>query len=157
MPASKDRRYWLMKSETDVYPLAQLRKDGSAEWTGVRNYEARNLMRDQMKVGAGVLFYHSNAGPSAVVGLAEVCSAPHPDPTQFDAKSEYFDPKSTKDEPRWILVDIKFIEEFKRPVTLPDIKKTKGLENMGLIKRGRLSVQPVTPAEWDIIVKLSRA
>jgi predicted RNA-binding protein with PUA-like domain len=133
-----------------------LKKDGRTEWTGVRNYEARNLMRDRMKVGDGVLFYHSNAEPSAVVGLAEVCSAPHPDPTQFDPKSEYYDPKSTKDEPRWILVDIKYAEAFKRPVTLAQIKQTKGLENMALIKRGRLSVQPVTHAEWDIIVKLGR-
>jgi len=151
---SKERCYWLMKSETDVYPLSQLRKDGKAEWTGVRNYEARNLMRDRMKIGDGVLFYHSNAEPSAIVGLAEVCSLPHADPTQFDTKGEYYDPKSTKEEPRWILVDIKFIEEFKRPVTLHEIKKTKGLQDMALVKRGRLSVQPVTPAEWAIVLKL---
>ncbi|HYG74913.1 MAG TPA: EVE domain-containing protein, partial [Planctomycetota bacterium] len=93
---------------------------------------------------------------SAVVGIAEVCSTPHPDPTQFDAKSDYYDSKSTKAEPRWILVDIKYVETFKRPVTLAEIKTTKGLENMALLKRGRLSVQPVTPAEWEIIVKLGR-
>ena len=151
-----NKQYWLMKSETDTYPIQQLKKDGKTEWTGVRNYEARNLMRDRMRIGDGVLFYHSNAEPSAVVGIAEVCSTPHPDPTQFDAKSDYYDSKSTKAEPRWILVDIKYVETFKRPVTLAEIKTTKGLENMALLKRGRLSVQPVTPAEWEIIVKLGR-
>jgi predicted RNA-binding protein with PUA-like domain len=157
MSAKRQKRYWLMKSETDVYPLEQLRKDGSAEWTGVRNYEARNLMRDEMRIGDGVLFYHSNVEPSQVVGIAEVCSEPHPDPTQFDKKSEYYDPKSTKEQPRWMLVDIKYVEAFERPVTLAQIKTAKGLENMALIRRGRLSVQPVTPEEWEIVLRLGRA
>jgi predicted RNA-binding protein with PUA-like domain len=143
-----------MKSETETFPIERLEKEGRAEWTEVRNYEARNIMRDKMKTGDGVLFYHSNASPSAVVGTAEVCSGPHPDPTQFDKKSEYYDPKSPKDNPRWILVDIKFVSKFKRPVTLEEIKKTKGLQNMALVKRGRLSVQPVTPDEWKIVTGL---
>jgi predicted RNA-binding protein with PUA-like domain len=148
------KQYWLMKSETEVFPIERLEKEGRAEWTEVRGYEARNNMRDKMKIGDGVLFYHSNANPSAVVGLAEVCSEPHPDSTQFDKKSDYYDPKSPKDDPRWICVDIKFVSKFKRIVTLDEIKKTKGLQNMALVKKGRLSVQPVTPEEWKIVTSL---
>jgi predicted RNA-binding protein with PUA-like domain len=148
------KQYWLMKSETEVFPIERLEKEGRAAWTEVRGYEARNNMRDKMKIGDGVLFYHSNANPSAVVGLAEVCSEPHPDETQFDKKSEYYDPKSPKDDPRWICVDIKFVSKFKRIVTLDEIKKTKGLQNMALVKKGRLSVQPVTPEEWKIVTAL---
>jgi predicted RNA-binding protein with PUA-like domain len=150
-------RYWLVKSEPDIYPLEQLRKDGKTGWTGVRNYQARNLMRDSMKPGDGVLFYLSNADPKAVVGLAEVCSAPLPDPTQFDKNSEYYDPKSKRENPTWMMVEIKFVEAFKTAVTLEELKRTPGLEKMMLTQRGsRLSVQPVTPEEWKIVVKMGR-
>lgn len=149
------KKYWLVKSEPDVYPLSKLKKDGKTAWTGVRNYQARNLMRDSMKDGDGVLFYHSNTEPKAVVGTARVAGAPHPDLTQFDCKSEYFDPKSKRENPTWILVDIAFESEFARPVTLDELKATAGLEKMMLTQRGsRLSVQPVTEAEWKIVLKL---
>ncbi len=115
------------------------------------------LAPDGMKVGDGVLFYHSSTDPMAVAGIAEVSSAPHADPTQFDAASEFHDPKSKKDAPTWMMVDIRFVEEFKHPVTLAELKKTKGLEKMVLTQRGsRLSVQPVRPEEWQIIVALGR-
>jgi predicted RNA-binding protein with PUA-like domain len=153
---STDTQYWLVKSEADVYPLEQLRNDGRTAWTAVRNYEARNLMRDKMKVGDGVLFYHSTAKPSAIVGLAEVCSASYPDPTQFDKKSEYYDPKSTQEHPRWMLVDIAYRAHLKQPIPLDQLKEIKGLETMALLKRGRLSVQPVTPEEWKIILHFSK-
>lgn len=148
-------RYWLMKSEPDVYPLEQLKKDGRTGWTCVRNYQARNFMRDQMKVGDRVLFYHSNAEPPAFVGIAEVCSASHPDPTQFDAKSEYYDAKSAKDAPTWMMVDIKYVDTFKRPVSRDECKKTKALEKMSLFKQGRLSVARVTEAEFNLICSMA--
>lgn len=148
--------YWLVKSEPDVYPIAQLKKDRSTGWTGVRNYQARNTMRDLMKIGDGVLFYHSNADPAAIAGIARVSSAPHADPTQFDLKSEYFDPKSKRNNPTWIMVDIAFEKEFPRAIPLDELKRTPGLEKMVLTQRGsRLSVQPVTAAEWKIILGLA--
>jgi predicted RNA-binding protein with PUA-like domain len=149
------KQYWLCKSEPENYSFERLKKEGKTAWTGVRNYQARNTMRDLMKPGDGVLFYHSSTEIPAVVGLAEVGSASYPDPTQFDAKSEYYDPKATKDEPRWMLVDLKFAKDLKRPVSLEELRGVKGLEKMMLLKRGmRLSIQPVTPAEWAIITKL---
>ncbi len=150
------RNYWLVKSEPDVYPLKQLKKDGSTGWTGVRNYQARNLMRDSMKVGDRVLFYHSNADPKAVVGIAQVRKTGVPDPTQFDPNSEYFDAKSKPENPTWIMVEIEFVEEFKRSVTLDELKQAAGLEKMILTQRGsRLSVQPVRENEWEVVLKLS--
>jgi predicted RNA-binding protein with PUA-like domain len=150
-------RYWLMKSEPEVYPLAQLRKDGRAGWTCVRNYQARNFMRDDMRIGDGVLFYHSNANPAAAVGLAKVCGGPLPDPTQFDPKDEHFDPKSKRESPTWMMVEVEFVETFKTPVSLAELKQTAGLEKMALTQRGsRLSIQPVTPAEWKIVLALGR-
>ena len=149
------KNYWLVKSEPDVYPFATLKKDGVTGWSGVRNYQARNLMRDAMKTGDLVLFYHSNAEPKAVVGVAKVSRTGVPDPSQFDPKSEYFDPKSKPENPTWIMVEIKFVEELKRAVTLDELKQTPGLETMMLTKRGsRLSVQRVTAAEWEIVLKL---
>lgn len=149
------KQYWLCKSEPENYSFERLKKEGKTAWTGVRNYQARNTMRDLMKPGDGVLFYHSNADPTAVVGIAEVGGASYPDPTQFDAKSEYCDPKATKEKPIWMLVDIKYVRDFKRPVTLEELRGVKGLEKMVLLKKGmRLSIQPVTPAEWEIVTKL---
>ena len=151
------KKYWLMKSEPEHYSFEQLKKDGATGWTAVRNYQARNFMRDQMKLGDGVLFYHSNADPAAIVGLAEVCHEGHPDPTQFEPKSEYYDPKSKPESPTWIMVGIKYLAALKHPLTLAELKKVKGLSSMPLLKRGmRLSVQPVSGDEWKIILKLGQ-
>jgi len=146
------KRYWLLKSEPEDYPFAKLKKDGRVGWTGVRNYQARNSMRDDMKIGDGVLFYHSNANPSAIVGIAEVSRESHSDPTQFEKSSDYYDPKAKRETPTWLMVEIKYVEELKRPLSLEELRATPGLEKMLLLKRGmRLSVQPVTPEEWKII------
>ena len=150
------KKYWLVKSEPDVYPLAQLKQDKSTGWTGVRNYQARNFMRDSMRIGDGVLFYHSNAEPKAIAGIAKVSSAPMPDPTQFDPASEFHDPKSKPGNPPWIMIEIQFEKEFAHPLTLEELKRTPGLEKMMLTQRGsRLSVQPVTEAEWGIVLRLA--
>ncbi len=151
-----ERSYWLVKSEPNTYSFSDLQRedDGTAEWDGVRNYQARNTMRDDMKVGDGVLFYHSNVKPMAVVGTATVVGEGYPDDTAWDPSSEHPDPKSTPDKPIWYMVDIKAASEFARPVTLEEIKQTLGLEKMALVNRSRLSVQPVRPEEYRIIVDL---
>lgn len=150
-------RHWLMKSEPDVFSiddLAKARKQTTG-WDGVRNYQARNLLRDEIAVGDGVLFYHSSVDPPAVVGLARVVKAGYPDPTQFDAKSDYYDKDSKPDDPRWFSVDIAFDRKLARPVTLPELRAEPALGDMVLLRRGsRLSVQPVTPAEWKRILAL---
>jgi predicted RNA-binding protein with PUA-like domain len=149
------KRYWLMKSEPDAYSIDDLEAEQRGSWDGIRNYQARNFMRDEMKVGDGVLFYHSNAKPSGVVGIARVCSEPYPDHTAFDKKSKYYDPKSKKDEPRWIMVDVEFVSKFKRVVPLAELKEVPGLEDMMVIRKGmRLSIQPVTREEFQIVKKL---
>ncbi len=148
--------YWLMKSEPDVFGIDDLkaRPKQTEPWDGVRNYQARNFMRDDMKVGDRILFYHSNCKPPAVVGIAEVASKPYPDPTQFDPDSKYHDPKSDPDDPRWILVDVKYKRHLKRPIPLQEIKDhADALEGLQLIKRGnRLSVMPVSAEHFDYIV-----
>ncbi len=151
-----EKRYWLMKSEPDAFSLDDLKKSPkkTTSWEGVRNYQARNIMRDDCKKGDGVLFYHSKTKEPAVVGIATVVKESYPDHTQFDEKSPYFDPKATPDNPRWFMVDVKYKSQMKTPVTLAEIKQTKALEKMVLVNRGRLSVQPVTQKEWDIILKL---
>ncbi len=151
-----ERSYWLVKSEPNTYSFTDLQSEdgGTAEWDGVRNYQARNTMRDDMKVGDGVLFYHSNVKPMAVVGTATVVGEGYPDDTAWDPSSEHPDPKSTPDKPIWYMVDIKAESEFARPVTLEEIKQAPGLEKMALVNRSRLSVQPVRPDEWRIIVHL---
>ncbi len=151
-----ERSYWLVKSEPNTYSFSDLQgeDDGTAEWDGVRNYQARNTMRDDMKVGDGVLFYYSNVKPMAVVGTATVVREGYPDDTAWDPSSEHPDPKSTPDKPLWYMVDIKAESEFARPVTLEEIKQTPGLEKMALVNRSRLSVQPVQPEEYPIIVDL---
>ena len=151
------KRYWLMKSEPNVYGIDDLERDGSAPWDGVRNYQARNFMRDEMKLGDKVLFYHSNTKPPGVAGIAEIVVESHPDPTQWDKKSHYCDPKSSKDDPRWFLVDVGFVSKFPSVVPLDELKETPGLEEMLVIKRGmRLSVQPVTKQQFDIVTKLGK-
>ncbi len=149
-----ERRYWLLKSEPGAYSFADLKgeEDQTAEWDGVRNFQARNILRDEIKTGDGVLFYHSVVKPMAVVGAAVVIRGGYPDYTAWDPDSEHPDPKSTPDSPIWYMVDIKAESEFPEPVTLADIKSTPELENMALVKNSRLSVQPVTAEEWEIIV-----
>jgi len=153
------KRYWLMKSEPDVYSFEDLKKDKDQTtcWEGVRNYQARNLLRDEIKVGDEVFFYHSRVNPMHIAGIAKVVRSGYPDPYQFDARSKYFDSGSNPDDPRWYLVDVKFHKQFSRPVTLHELKTVPGLESMVLTRKGsRLSVQPVTAAEWKIVVALSK-
>ena len=152
------RRYWLMKSEPNCYSLQDLEREpgGVACWDGVRNYQARNFMRNDMKVGDGVLFYHSNTKPVGVVGVAEVARESYPDHTAFDPEDEHFDPKSDPGNPRWFMVDVRFVRELPRCVTLNELKATPGLEEMKVVQRGqRLSVQPVMPEEWELVLALA--
>ena len=150
------RRYWLMKSEPDVYSIDDLERDGSTYWDGVRNYQARNLMRDEMKLGDGVLYYHSNSKPPGIAGLAKVSRESYPDPTQFDEKSKYYDAKSSRDDPRWFLVDIEYHSTFPEPLSLPFLREQEDLEGMALLRKGqRLSVQPVSASEWRTVCKLA--
>lgn len=147
--------YWLIKSEPDAYSIDDLKKDGTEPWDGIRNYQARNMMRDEMKMGDNVLFYHSSCKVPAVTGLAKVASGAYPDPTQFDRRSRYFDEKSKEDAPRWMLVDIAFVRKLKRPVTLRELKEHPGLVDFRLNQRGnRLSIFPVEKKHWDIILGL---
>lgn len=151
------RRYWLMKCEPSAYTIDDLAKDGRSSWEGVRNFQARNFMRDQMQEGDPVLFYASNADPSGVTGLATIARAGYPDHLAWRKGHEYFDEKSTKASPIWYMVDIAFVEQFRATVSLEMLKSTKGLEQMMVTRKGsRLSVQPVTKAEYDIVVKLGR-
>jgi predicted RNA-binding protein with PUA-like domain len=151
-------RTWLIKSEPDVFSIDDLAAKGRSGWDGVRNYQARNYMRDDMKPGDLCLFWHSNATPPGAVGLARVDGAPRPDPTQFDPESEYYDPKSTAAEPRWVMVDVAFHEKFPNPVTLESLKaRADAFEGLLVIKRGmRLSIQPVEQAHFDAIVAAGR-
>jgi len=151
------KKYWLVKSEPDVFSLDDLvkSKNKTTHWDGVRNYQARNFMRDQMKKGDGVLFYYSNADPNAVAGYCEVVKEGYPDHTQFDSKNPHFDPKADPANPPWIMVDIEFVKKFKNPVTLEEIKANPKLIKMRLVQRGnRLSVMPVEKNEWDEILKM---
>ena len=150
-----ERRCWLVKSEPESYSIEHLRRDRRTPWTGVRNFQARNLMRDQMRVGDPVLFYHSSAEPPGVVGLAKVASEAYPDPTQFDRDSDYYDDKATEDEPRWFLVDIEFEAVLPRMVPLAEIRDTATLADLPLVNRSRLSVQPVDPKAFDTIVRMA--
>jgi len=148
-------KYWLIKSEPDVYSIDDLKKDKKTHWDGVRNYQARNFMRDEMKKGDKVIFYHSNTEPPAAVGICEVVKEGYPDFTAFDPDDKHYDPKSKKDNPTWIMVDVKFVEKFKKEVPLDVIKENQKLKDMKLIQRGnRLSVMPVTKKEFDEIVKM---
>lgn len=150
------KRYWLMKSEEDVYSIRDLEADGTTSWEGVRNYEARNLMRDQMKVGDGVLFYHSNADPPGVAGLAQVARTAYPDHFACEKGNRYYDPKSDPENPRWFMVDITFLEAFPRVLTLEEIRNLPELGEMALLKRSRLSVQPVRKEEFQLIRRMGR-
>lgn len=148
--------YWLMKSEPDVFSIDDLAKRRVEPWTGVRNYQARNFMKE-MKLGDQVLFYHSSAEHIGVAGLMSVAREAYPDPTQFDKKSEYFDPKSTKDKPRWEMVDVQFVEKFKALVTLDQLRGEPKLTGLILLQKGtRLSVIPVSAEHFKLILKLSK-
>ena len=151
------RRYWLIKSEPDAFSIDDLQRAGVEPWTGVRNYQARNFMREGMQVGDGVLFYHSSCAIPGIVGTATVASGAYPDPTQFIPKSDYYDPKSTCDQPRWHLVDIAFERKLNRTIALDEIKQHA--DSLGgefaLIRRGnRLSVLPVSAAQWKTLLSL---
>ena len=151
------KRYWLMKSEPDAFSIDDLQRVGTEPWNGVRNYQARNFMRDGMKEGDGVLFYHSNAKVPGIAGIARVASAAYPDDTQFDPKSPYYDPKATHEQPRWFLVDVAFERKLGRTIALEEIKQHADElgEAFPLVARGnRLSVFPVTAAQWKLLLSL---
>ena len=150
-------KYWLFKSEPNTWSWEDQKAKGKKgeEWDGVRNYQARNMMRDEMAIGDEVFFYHSSCKEPAIVGISRVCSEPYPDPTQFDKKSKYYDAKSSQEEPRWILVDVEFVRKFKRPITLTEIKAQPKLDGMILTRRGnRLSIMPIEQKHWDHILRL---
>jgi predicted RNA-binding protein with PUA-like domain len=147
--------YWLMKSEPDAYSIDDLERDGREPWDGIRNYQARNMMRDDMKIGDEVFFYHSNCKQPGIVGIMKVASAPYPDPTQFDKKSKYYDPKSPEDNPRWCLVDVEFIRKLSRTITLAEIKEAKGLDGLILTRKGnRLSIFPIEKKHWNKLLRM---
>jgi predicted RNA-binding protein with PUA-like domain len=147
--------YWLMKSEPHVYPWSQLVSDGSTHWDGVRNYQARNIMRDEMQVGDLVLFYHSNCKPPHVAGIAKVCKEAYPDFTAQDTNSNYYDPKATPDNPRWMMVDIEPVLPLPEIVPLPDMRANPTLDGMPLLQRfSRLSVQSVDEKHFDIVCSM---
>ena len=151
-------QYWLLKTEPETFSIDDLRKSPGQTtcWDGVRNYQARNLLRDQMKLGDRVLVYHSSTDPTAVVGMAKIVKEGYPDHTAWDKKSDHYDPDSTKDNPRWYMVDIQLERVFERPVTLAELRRVPALKQMELLRKGsRLSVQPVRKEEFEVILKLS--
>jgi predicted RNA-binding protein with PUA-like domain len=144
-----------MKSEPDAYSIDDLERDRMQPWDGIRNYQARNMIRDQMKPGEKAFFYHSSCATPAIVGIMNIASKPYADPTQYDPRSEYFDPKSTRGNPRWFLVDVAFERKLKRPLTLQELKQHPALEDFRLTRRGnRLSVFPVSREHWKTILSL---
>jgi len=153
-----DRRYWLFKTEPTTFSFDDLRKapSGTTSWDGVRNYQARNMLRDDVKPGDLVLVYHSSSDPTGIAGLAEVVRGGYPDNTALDPKDPHHDPKSKADSPTWYMVDIRAVKPLPRLITLEELRKVKGLEKMVLLQRGsRLSIQPVRPEEWEIITSLA--
>ncbi len=150
-------KHWLMKCEPSAYSIDDLKRDGTTSWEGVRNYQARNFMRDEMKAGDGVLFYASNADPSGVAGIAEIAREAYPDRFATQKGHKYYDPKATKDDSIWYMVDIRFVSRFPGIVSLETLKETPGLENMIVTRKGsRLSIQPVTKSEFEIVAKLGK-
>ena len=150
-------QHWLMKTEPGCFSIDDLKKSPkqTTPWDGVRNYQARNMMRDEMQKGDLVFFYHSNAKPPGIAGVAKVVSESYPDDTAFDPQDKHFDPKSNPESPRWFLVDVKFVQKFDRLIPLDELRQTRGLENMKLLQRGnRLSITPVSEKEWDVIMAL---
>ena len=150
--------YWLFKSEPDAFSISDLKamKGKKDHWDGIRNYQARNLMRDQMVKGDLGFFYHSSCKVPGIVGIVEIVKEAYPDHTSWDPKAKYYDPKSSPDNPRWVMIDVKFRQEFKEIISLEQLRTVPKLEGMALLQKGsRLSIQPVTKAHWNIIVKLS--
>lgn len=151
------KKYWLLKSEPDCYSIEDLEKDGTTFWDGVRNYQARNFMRDDMEVGDEVLFYHSNATPPGVAGVAKIAARAYADHTQFDKKSDHYDPKSDPADPRWLMVDVQFVKKFPEVLPLPALKEESALDGMELLRKGsRLSVQPVSKAHFQHVLKMAK-
>jgi predicted RNA-binding protein with PUA-like domain len=150
------RRYWLLKQEPSDFSFDDLWKSPkrTTGWSGVRNYKARNYLRDEIREGDLAFFYHSNADPSAVVGIVEVVRDGYPDETAFDRRSDYYDPASEREAPRWFQVDVRAVRKLARPVSLADIRATPALRTMALLRQSRLSVQPVTPEEWKVVVSM---
>jgi predicted RNA-binding protein with PUA-like domain len=148
------KKYWLMKAEREVYPIEQWKKEKVTFWDGVRNYTARNFMRDQMKKGDGMFFYYSGGKPSGIMGVGEIVKEGYPDHTAFDPKDVHFDEKSDPQKPTWYMVDVKFVKACKHILPIDFLKKVPGLQKMALFKYSRLSVQPVTESEWKIIHRL---
>lgn len=152
------KKYWLMKSEPSVYSIDNLKKDKKTLWDSIRNYQARNFMMKDMSLGDEVLFYHSNAEPPGVAGVAKVSKLAQVDPTQFDKKSKYFDAKSTKEKPRWYCVELQYVKKFSNYVPLSDIKENKQLKNMLVVQRGqRLSIQPVKEKDFQQVLKMAQS
>ena len=151
--------HWLMKSEPASYSWDDLVRDGSTEWDGVRNYQARNMLRDEFAVGDRAFFHHSSCETPGIYGTIEIVRAGHPDPSQFDRKSKYYDAGSNRDDPRWYQVEVRLLKKFARPVTLEVLREHAGgaLKDLVVLRRGnRLSVMPVTTAEWKFIHRLAR-
>jgi predicted RNA-binding protein with PUA-like domain len=151
--------YWLMKSEPDAFSIDHLKKKGTAPWDGVRNYQVRNLMRDQMKPGDLAFFYHSSCEVPGVYGIMSIASPAYPDPTQFDPKADHYDAGAKREEPRWLMVDVKYQRHFKRPVSLATLREHEGkLKGFRLLAPGnRLSIVAVTKEQWDYVLKLEKA
>jgi predicted RNA-binding protein with PUA-like domain len=149
-------KHWLIKSEPESYSIDDLKRDKVTIWDNIRNYRARNIMRDEMKTGDLVFFYHSMAKDNGVVGIAKILATNIPDESALDKKSDYYDPKAMKEKNPWVAIKVKFVSKFKRAVTLDEIKRNKSLKNMTLVKIARLSVQPVTKAEFDLIKTLAK-
>jgi len=147
--------YWLMKSEPDAFSIDDLERVGTEPWDGIRNYQVRNMIRDQMKPGDRAFFYHSNTKVPGIVGIMDIVSEARPDPTAFDPDEKYYDPKSDPDKPRWLLVDVKYVRHTKRVIPLPELKADPALEEMPLVRRGnRLSIMPVSEDQWEHILSI---
>ena len=147
--------YWLMKSEPEAFSIDDLARVGREPWDGIRNYQARNFMRDRMQIGDLAFFYHSNADPTGIAGIMRIASAPYPDPTAFDPEAKYYDPKSDPEHPRWYLVDVEFVRKLKRIITLAELRQHPELDGMALLRKGnRLSIMPVEPRHWHFILGL---
>ena len=149
--------YWLMKNEPEDYSIDDLARDKIEPWDGIRNYQVRNMIRDDMRIGDHAFFYHSNCEVPGIYGLMTICSAAYVDHTAFDKKAKYYDPKSDKSTPRWFMVDVKFKKKFKKIVSLKDLKSYKELSNMRVVQRGnRLSITKIEKKEWDFIINLTK-
>ena len=155
MSTNSAKKYWLVKSELSTYSISDLQKDKKTAWTGIRNFQARNFMRDGMRKGDEILFYHSSCAEPGIYGIAKVASAAYPDETQFDKKGNYFEPRATKEKPVWELVDIAFVKKLSKPVLVPQLRANIKLQNMRALQKGnRLSVMPVEEIEFSEILAM---